>query len=100
MTQLSRSPVERKLESRMERRFRHSDKTSSSFRLAGELFGLKDRESFKNARREVKQKLQKTRPVGVGFGTKDTYGPDESWDTVSSLNNISYQDYYSAPRTY
>lgn len=100
MAQLSRSPIERKLDSRMERRFRHSDKTSSSFRLAGELFGLKDKESFINARREVRQKLQKTRPVGMGFGTEDTYGPDENWDTVSSLNSISYQDYYSAPRTY
>lgn len=38
--------------------------------------------------------MQKSRPVGIGFGAYDTYGPDESWASQESLIGIHDRGHY------
>jgi hypothetical protein len=100
MSNLRRSGVERRLGRQVEKRLHHVEKEPRHFRLAGELFKTKPAETARARSREAKRRLQQVRPVGLGFATEDTYGPDDNWDVVRALNSISYQDYYTGQRTY
>jgi len=92
MAQLRRSPGERKADSAQYRRERHVDKGAS--RMAGDIFA--DSTERDVARRERRQSMQKSRPVGVGFGERDQYGPDNSYDSVESLRRTHDRDHYIA----
>jgi hypothetical protein len=37
-------------------------------------------------------------PVGLGFGERDTYGPDNDYGTVESIKQIPDQGYYRENR--
>ena len=88
---LSRSAVEKRLERDIFRRSEHVGR-NPAFRLAGKLFSeAADRAAFRN---EKRQSMQKSRPVGIGFGTYDTYGPDESWASQESLIGIHDRGHY------
>ena len=92
MAQLRRSVGERRADSRQYSRERHVEK--KAFRMAGEVFA----ESFERdlAKRERRQSQQKRRPVGIGFGERDPYGPDDSYETVESLRRTHDRDHYIA----
>ena len=78
MAQLPRSPLERRAESYMNRRGARFRREPHSFRFAGELFNIEAREKARTAERESRQRLQAERVVGVGFGERDKYGPDNT----------------------
>jgi len=88
---LSRSGPEKRANRNVNRRVSHVDK-NPAFRLAGKLFP----ETFARSdfRNETRQAMQRSRPVGIGFGTYDLYGPDESWMSQDSLRDIHDRDHY------
>jgi hypothetical protein len=91
MASLRRSSAEKRVDSYGYRRIFHTEKTPKFFRFAGELFGLDDK--------RVKNKfnvLRSTRPVGLGFGEKDLFGPDNSWETQDALTYTPSPEYYRA----
>lgn len=88
---LSRSGVEKRVDRNVYRRSTHVDK-NPAFRLAGKLFSeSKARSDFRTS---IRQSMQRSRPVGVGFGNYDLYGPDESWTSQDSLRDIHDRDHY------
>lgn len=88
---LPRSAVERKADSYAYRRGTQTDK-NQAFRLAGSIFSESDFRNEKN--REIRQALQRSRPVGYGFANRDEYGPDDSWSSQESLRGIHDRDHY------
>ncbi len=70
------------------RRSHHVDRSPKRFRLAGEVFG-------------IEEKNNPDRPSGkfreVGFADKDKYGPDNDWKTREVINStlgpVDYSDY-------
>lgn len=100
MAQLSRSPLERRAESFVERRHRHVDRDPQFHRFAGELFGVELRDRKRVQNRTVKSRLQSSRPVGIGFGETDSFGPDNSWDTKDPIKYKPFPEYYKTQRTY
>lgn len=98
MSSLARSSAEKRVTGQIERRLRHVDKEPALLRFAGEIFKTAMADAARQKIREARHNLQRVRPVGVGFANHDTYGPNENWDVMQSLNNISYQDYYNAHR--
>jgi hypothetical protein len=100
MAQLPRSPLERRVESYMNRRGTRTRREARSFRMAGELFNVEAREKARNVEQESRRRLQAERVVGVGFGEKDNYGPDNSWDTPDVLRYTPDPAYYKGHKTY
>lgn len=100
MAQLSRSPLERRAESFINRRGTRPRREPRSFRLAGELFNIEAREKVRNVEQESRRRLQAERVVGIGFGEKDNYGPDNSWDTPDALKYTPDPAYYKDHKTY
>ena len=88
---LPRSTVERKADSYAYRRGTQTDK-NQAFRLAGSIFSESDLRKEKS--REIRQALQRSRPVGYGFANRDEYGPDDSWSSQESLRGIHDRDHY------
>ena len=100
MAQLRETASERKAESRIFRRSEHVDKTHKSFRLAGEIFGTDRVEKSRKSLDESRRRLQASRPVGVGFGTEDKYGPDENWDTKDPIEHTPAPGYYKSYKSF
>lgn len=90
MASIRRSPVEKKVDSYGYRREYHTERSSRSFRFAGELFGIDEKKL-----KDRVNSLQKSRPVGIGFGERDKFGPDESWDTKDVLTYTPSPEYYT-----
>ena len=90
MASIKRSAAEKKIDRYGYRREYHTEKTSRSFRFAGELFGIDEKKL-----KDRSASLQKSRPVGIGFGERDMYGPDESWETKSVLTYTPSPEYYT-----
>lgn len=99
MAQLSQSVSERRAESFGQRRSSHVDREPKRFRLAGELFGVDVKNKARAQKEKSRQRLQSVRAVGVGFGERDNYGPDNSWDTKDPIKYTPSPDYYSARRS-
>jgi hypothetical protein len=87
---------EKRAESSLFRRSHHVDKETKSHRFAGELFGLDLKEKKQGVIKERARRSQRTKPVGVGFGTRDKYGPDESWDSKDPIEHKPVPDYYTS----
>ncbi len=88
---LNRNAVERRLNRNISRRIEHVGR-NPAFRLAGRLFSeAANRAAVKTERR---QSMQKSRPVGIGFGAYDTYGPDESYASQESLTHTHDRGHY------
>jgi len=100
MAQLPRSPLERRAESFIKRRGKSPGRQPRSFRLAGDIFNVDAREKVRQVERESRQRLQAERVVGVGFGEKDNYGPDNSWETQDSLRYTPDPAYYKDHKSY
>jgi len=100
MSSFSRAASERKAESRIERRATHVDREPSFHRFAGEIFGTKSKEGTRQKINESRRKLQSSRPVGVGFGTEDKYGPDENWDTKDPIEHTPAPGYYKSYKSF
>jgi hypothetical protein len=94
MAQLRETAPERKAESRIFRRSEHVDKDHKSFRFAGDIFETDRVEKSRKSLDESRRRLQASRPVGVGFGTEDKYGPDENWDTRDPIEHTPAPGYY------
>ena len=88
---LGKSPAERKADSYAYRRSTHTDK-NKAFRLAGKIFADADFRAEK--KREIRESLQRSRPVGYGFANRDEYGPDDTWSSQESLRGIHDRDHY------
>lgn len=91
--------IERRAESFGSRRFSHLEKTTRGFRFAGELFQTAEADRGRRQEREGRRKLSTTEPVGVGFGERDNYGPDESWDTKDPITYTPVPQYYTSYRS-
>jgi len=57
-------------------------------RLAGKVWAESADERQNRLRRERTFARMKNTPVGLGFANRDSYGPDNSYGSVESLNNI------------
>jgi hypothetical protein len=57
-------------------------------RLAGKVWAESADERQQRLRRERSFQKMKNTPVGLGFGNKDSYGPDNTYDSVQPLSNI------------
>jgi len=88
---LNKSFAERRADSFTHRRSTHTDK-NQAFRLAGKIFA--DSDFREEKKREIRQSLQRNRPVGVGFASRDEYGPDNTWSSQESLKGIHDRDHY------
>lgn len=100
MSQLPRSPLERRADSFISRRSERPRRQPHSFRFAGDIFNTSRREKERSVERESRQRLQAERVVGVGFGEKDNYGPDDSWDTPDVLKYTPDPAYYKDHKSY
>ena len=100
MSQLPRSPLERRAESFINRRGNRPGREPHSFRFAGDIFNVEAREKKRNIEQEARRKLQAERVVGIGFGEKDNYGPDNSWDTPDTLRYTPDPAYYKGHKSY
>lgn len=92
--------IEKRAESFGGRRQHHVDREPQGHRFAGELFGLELKERTRRQEKESRSRLQAVRPVGIGFGEKDKYGPDESWDTKDPIKYTPAPSYYSDQRNF
>lgn len=100
MSNIPKLGIEKRAESFGRRRQHHVDRESRAHRFAGELFGIELKERTKRQERESRSRLQSSRPVGIGFGEKDNYGPDNSWDTKDPIKDTPVPSYYNAPRSF
>lgn len=100
MSELSRSPLERRAESFVERRYNSPDRESRSHRKAGEIFNVSLKDRIRKNQIEARQSLQRERPTGVGFGLDDEYGPDESWDTQDPIKYTPVPAYYKSYKSH
>lgn len=97
MAELRRSISERRLESNVNRRFYHVDSNriaSPAFRVAGSIFEEYDKKKEVDRNHKSSLNYSKTRPMGVGFGERDNFGPDNSWETKDVLSDIPDLSYY------
>ena len=100
MSNIPRLGIERRAESFGRRRERHADREPRFHRIAGEIFGVELRDKTRRQERETRSRLQSVRPVGIGFGEDDNYGPDDSWDTKDPITYTPSPSYYSTQRSY
>lgn len=68
-------------------RFRSRD----IIRLAGQVWGESQSERADRLRRERMFKKAKQIPVGLGFADRDSFGPDDTYNSVSFLSSIPFQ---------
>lgn len=92
--------IEKRAESFGRRRQHHVDRDPKFHRFAGELFGLELKDRTRQQEKNLRNRLQSVRPVGVGFGEKDKYGPDDSWDTKDPIKHTPSPNYYSNQKTF
>ena len=64
-------------------------------RLAGKVWAESAEERQQRLRRERVAQTMRHIPVGLGFANRDNFGPDDSYNSVASLNSISSRDYYT-----
>lgn len=65
----------------------------SVIRMAGQVWGESpDERSKRLSRDRTSLKMRKT-PVGVGFANKDSFGPDNSYDSVDYISYTLGQEY-------
>jgi hypothetical protein len=57
-------------------------------RLAGQVWAESGDERQQRLRRERIMRKMRNIPVGLGFGNQDSYGPDNSYNSVELLNSI------------
>ena len=57
-------------------------------RLAGKVWAESADERQQRLRRERTFQKMKNTPVGLGFANKDSYGPDNTYDSVRPLSSI------------
>lgn len=57
-------------------------------RLAGKVWAESADERQQRLRRERTFQKMKNTPVGLGFGNKDSYGPDNTYDSAQPLSSI------------
>ena len=86
--------AERKAESALFRRSHHVNKNPRTHRFAGEMFGVDLKEKRQEQSRERRRATQSSQPIGYGFGTKDNYGPDESWESKEVIEYKPVPEYY------
>ena len=68
-------------------------RSRSVIRMAGQVWGESSVERRKRLSRERSFSKMRQTPVGVGFGTKDTFGPDDSYNSVNYLSYTPAQEY-------
>jgi len=100
MSDLSKSPLERRAESYVERRYNSVEREPRSHRFAGELFNVSLKEKVESNQKEARQRLQRERPTGVGFGEKDDYGPDDTWASQEPITHTPAPGYYKAYKSF
>ena len=100
MRNIPRSSGEKRVDSYGYRRERSVDKQPRFFRLAGEIFNTEKKERSRATAQESRRRLQSVRPVGLNFGEKDSYGPDNSWDTKDPITYTPYPSYYKGQKIY
>lgn len=100
MRSIPKLGIEKRAESFGRRRQHHVDRDPSFHRFAGEIFGLEVKDRARQQEKNLRDRLQSVRPVGIGFGEKDNYGPDESWDTKDPIKYTPVPNYYNNQQTF
>lgn len=62
-------------------------------RLAGKVWGESPDERTKRLSREHLFRKMRETPVGLGFGLRDNFGPDDNYATVEFIDSTPYQQY-------
>jgi hypothetical protein len=71
-------------------RFRSRD----VIRMAGSVWSESPEEHTRKLQREREVERTKHSPVGLGFANRDSFGPDDTFRSVSGLNNIRAPEDY------
>lgn len=100
MRSLPKLGIEKRAESFGRRRQHHVDREPAFHRFAGELFGLELKDRTRQQEKETQSRLQSVRPVGIGFGERDNYGPDDSWDTKDPIKHTPVPSYYNTQKSF
>lgn len=100
MSSIPKLGIERRVEGFGRRRQHHVDRDPRFHRFAGEIFGLEAKDRARRQEKYSRTRLQSVRPVGIGFGETDNYGPDNSWDTKDPIEYTPVPSYYSSQRTF
>lgn len=64
-------------------------------RLAGQVWTESGDERQQRLRRERTFRKMRNIPVGLGFANRDNFGPDDSYNSRESLNNIRGPEDYT-----
>lgn len=62
-------------------------RSRSNIRMAGSIWGESPQERIFRIKREQQNKRMRHVPVGLGFGERDSFGPDDDYATVEFLNS-------------
>ena len=57
-------------------------------RMAGSVWTESPRERGNRISRDYIKRLMRDKPIGLGFGTDDNFGPDENWHTRDELHYV------------
>jgi hypothetical protein len=68
-------------------------RSRSVIRMAGQVWSESPAERTKRLSRERSFAKMRQTPVGVGFGNKNTFGPDDSYESVNYLSYTPVQEY-------
>lgn len=62
-------------------------------RMAGKIWGESSSERSQRLNRERLFKKMRETPIGLGFGLRDNFGPDDNYSTTEIIDNTPYQQY-------
>lgn len=62
-------------------------------RMAGTVWSESANERGRRLSREYLKRKMQNAPIGLGFGTRDNFGPDESYDTKEPLRYTPAREY-------
>ena len=92
------SKHERRVEFHAEAPFAKHDyrfRSRDVIRMAGSIWSESQDEHTRRLQKERQRDRMKQMPVGLGFAERDNYGPDNSYDSVTSLNSIRGPEDYT-----
>jgi hypothetical protein len=68
-------------------------RSKSVIRMAGEIWGESQKERSKNLKRERMFLRMRETPVGLGFANRDSFGPDDTYESIDYLSYTPAQEY-------
>jgi hypothetical protein len=75
-------------------------RSRSNIRMAGAVWAESPDERSRRLERTRKKEQMKNTPVGINFGEKDSFGPDNTYGTVEFIKQIPDQAHYRVNRNH